>query len=531
MPGFERERTAVMSISEEKEGKIGRIQPFDSSGVFRGEDGVLHYEGLHRSLVEMLRETAERVPDREAVVEVGGSALTYREYWDAAARVAGGLAAAGIERGDRVAIRLPNGVDWTVAFFGSLMAGAIVIPVNTRFAEPEIQYVLEDSQAKHVFMPGEALPAGDPFVLEDIGPADVAAIFYTSGTTGQPKGAMTTHENFLSNVETVLRSSFQGADEDVRMLISVPLFHVTGCNSQLLVTARLGVPSVILPAFNVKDFLKAVVDYRTDCVVGTPAIFWLAINQPDFRNLDVSHVRWAVYGGAPMPPEQVIQMMHDFPNARLGNGYGLTETSSVTTFLPHEYCEDHPETVGFAAPVSELRLETEGFEGGAGELLVRGPQVVAGYWRKEEATARTMVDGWLHTGDVATIDDDGFVSIVDRMKDMINRGGENVYSIEVENALALHPAVAEVSVVGVPDQMMGEKVGAVVVAREGMEVGGAELLDFVAERLADFKLPQYLVIQTEPLPRNPGGKIIKHEIRSGTEWGAELPRRKAKAAG
>src|SRR5205807_2068178 len=239
----------------------------------------------------------------------------------------------GIERGDRVAIRLPNGVDWTVAFFGSLMAGAIVIPVNTRFAEPEIQYVLEDSQAKHVFMPGEALPAGDPFVLEDIGPADVAAIF------------------------------------------------------------------------------------------------WLAINQPDFRNLDVSHVRWAVYGGAPMPPEQVIQMMHDFPNARLGNGYGLTETSSVTTFLPHEYCEDHPETVGFAAPVSELRLETEGFEGGAGELLVRGPQVVAGYWRKEEATARTMVDGWLHTGDVATIDDDGFVSIVDRMKDMINPGGENVYSI------------------------------------------------------------------------------------------------------
>jgi len=162
---------------------------------------------------------------------------------------------------------------------------------------------------------------------------------------------------------------------------------------------------------------------------------------------------------------------------------------------------------------------------------VRGPQVVGGYWRKEEATARTMVDGWLHTGDVATIDDDGFVSIVDRMKDMINRGGENVYSIEVENALALHPAVAEVSVVGVPDQMMGEKVGAVVVAREGMEVGGAELLDFVAERLADFKLPQYLVIQTEPLPRNPGGKIIKHEIRSGTEWGAELPRRKAKAAG
>jgi acyl-CoA synthetase (AMP-forming)/AMP-acid ligase II len=518
-----------MSVTVQKEGKVGRLQPYDTSGVYRGDDGILRYEGLHRSLVEMLRDTAERVPDDEAVTEVGGESLTYREYWDRAARVAGGLAAAGIERGDRVAIRLPNGVDWAVAFFGSLMAGAIVIPVNTRFAEPEIQYVLEDSQAKHVFMPGEPLPDGEPLALEDLAPDEVAAIFYTSGTTGQPKGAMTTHENFLSNIETCLRCSFQGADEDVRMLISVPLFHVTGCNSQLLVTARLGVPSVILPAFTVKDFLEAVVDHRTDCVVGTPAIFWLAVNQPGFKDLDVSHVRWAVYGGAPMPPDQVIQMMKDFPNARLGNGYGLTETSSVTTYLPHEYCKERPETVGFASPVAELRLEDAGSEGGAGELLVRSPQVVAGYWRKEEETRNALVDGWLHTGDVATIDDDGFVEIVDRIKDLINRGGENVYSIEVENALALHSAVAEVSVVGVPDEMMGEKVGAVVVVREGMELEPDELLNFAAERLAGFKLPQYLVMKREALPRNPGGKIIKHEIRSGTEWGQELPRRKKPA--
>ena len=160
---------------------------------------------------------------------------------------------------------------------------------------------------------------------------------------------------------------------------------------------------------------------------------------------------------------------------------------------------------------------------------MRSPQVVAGYWRKEEETAKALVDGWLHTGDVATIDQDGFVEIVDRIKDLINRGGENVYSIEVENALALHPAVAEVSVVGVPDEMMGEKVGAVVVAREGMDLEQTDLMDFAAERLADFKLPQYLVIQREALPRNPGGKIIKHEIRSGTDWGSELPRRRTKA--
>src|SRR5919204_5460628 len=205
-----------MSVTVEKEGKVGRIQPFDMSGVVRGEDGVLHYEGLHRSLVEMLRETVERVPDREAVTEVGGASLPYREYWDRAARVAGGLAAKGVERGDRVAIRLPNGADWAVAFFGSLMAGAIVIPVNTRFAEPEIQYVLEDSQTKYVFMPDDDLPDGEPYVLDDLAPDDIAAIFYTSGTTGQPKGAMTTHENFLSNIETALRCAFQGAGDDVR---------------------------------------------------------------------------------------------------------------------------------------------------------------------------------------------------------------------------------------------------------------------------------------------------------------------------
>jgi acyl-CoA synthetase (AMP-forming)/AMP-acid ligase II len=520
-----------MSVTIEKEGIVGRLQPYDVSGMYRGDDGVLHYEGLDSSLVEMLRKTVERVPDREAIAEVGGRTVTFRELWDRSARVAGALREAGVQRGDRVGNRLPNGLDWCIAFFGSVMAGAIGIPVNTRFAEPEIEYVLTDSGAKYVFMPGETLPQGEPYVADDLGPGDIAAIFYTSGTTGQPKGAMTTHENFLSNVETVMRSSFTGADESSRMLISVPLFHVTGCNSQLLPMARLGGLTVILPAFDIKKLLAAMVDYRTDAVVGTPAIFWLALNQPEFSGLDVSHVKWAVYGGAPMPPDQVLQMMEAFPNARLGNGYGLTETSSVATFLPHEYCRDRPETVGFAAPNCELRLEEAGFGGGGGELLIRSPQVVAGYWRKEEQTRTAIVDGWLHTGDVATIDKEGLVSIVDRIKDLINRGGENVYSIEVENAIALHPAVAEASVVGVADQMMGEKVGAVVVPREGKVIDRDELLDSIAERLADFKLPEYLVLRKEPLPRNPGGKVIKHEIRTKTDWGDPSPRRrKAKAS-
>ncbi|HEV7753906.1 MAG TPA: AMP-binding protein [Baekduia sp.] len=516
-----------MSTAVQKEGVVGRLHPFDESGVYRGEDGILHYEGLPPSLVAMLRDTAQARPDHEAIVEIGGESLTYAEFWDRAARVAGGLAAAGVERGDRVAIRLGNGVDWCLAFFGGLMAGAIVVPVNTRFAEPEVAYVIDDSGARFVFLPGEALPAGDPMAVDDVGPTDVAAILYTSGTTGSPKGAMTTHENFTSNVETVLRASFMGASETTRMLVSVPLFHVTGCNSQLLPMIRLGATTVIMPVFDVDELLSALVDYRTDAMVGVPAILWLAMDRPQFKDMDFSHVRWVTYGGAPMPPEQVGDVMRAFPNARLGNGYGLTETASVTTFLTHEHSRERPETVGFASPVAELRLEDSGFEGGAGELLIRSPQVVAGYWNKPDETARAFDDGWLRTGDVATIDEDGFVEIVDRIKDLINRGGENVYSIEVDNAISLHPSVTEVSVVGVPDPVMGEKVGAIVVVREGEALTAAELVDFLSSRLADFKIPQYVVIQNDPLPRNPGGKILKAQLRGSTEWGEQLSRRPA----
>jgi acyl-CoA synthetase (AMP-forming)/AMP-acid ligase II len=514
-----------MSSTVEKEGVVGRLRPFDERGVSRGADGVLHYADLQPSLVAMLRATVQARPDHEALVEVGGPSLTYGDLWERCGRVAGGLAAAGIGRGDRVAIRLGNGIDWCLAFFGGLMAGAIVVPVNTRFAEPEVAYVLEDSGSTFTFLPGAELPDGPPMAVDDLEPSDVAAILYTSGTTGSPKGAMTTHENFTSNVETVLRASFMGADATTRMLIAVPLFHVTGCNSQLLPMVRLGGTTVILPAFDVDAFLSAIVEHRTDATVAVPAILWLALNRPQFADLDVSHVRWLTYGGAPMPPEQVGDLMRAFPNARLGNGYGLTETASVTTFLTHEYSKERPETVGFASPVAELRLEESGFEGGAGELLIRSPQVVAGYWNKPGETARAFDDGWLRTGDVATIDEDGFVEIVDRIKDLINRGGENVYSIEVDNAISLHPSVVEVSVVGVPDAVMGEKVGAIVVVREGEELTAEQLVEFLSGRLADFKIPQYMVIRSEPLPRNPGGKILKQQLRSTTEWGAQLPRK------
>src|SRR3954469_7973960 len=490
-----------------------RVSRFDDSGIERGPDGIARYVDRPKSLVAMLRATVDAHPDQEAVVELGGERLTYRELWDAAARVAGGL---DVQPGDRAAIRLGNGADWVKAFWGAQMAGAVVVPVNTRFAEEEVRYVLEDSGASFVFEPDAALPDGEPSVNQDAGPDDLAAIFYTSGTTGFPKGAMTTHANFLSNTETARRVIDLPDEPGLRNLVSVPLFHVTGCNSQLLVGCETAGTTVIMPAFEVGAFLDAIRDESISLLTSVPAIYWLAINQPQFADLDVSGVRWGTHGGAPIAPELVRRIMEAFPNARIGNGFGLTESSSIATFLLHEYAASRPETVGFAAPVVDLDV-ADPDEEGAGELLIRGPNVCAGYWRKPEQTAETFVDGWLHTGDVAKIDDDGFVQIVDRKKDMINRGGENVYSVEVENALAACPGVGEVAVVGVPDTMMGEKVGAVIVPAPGHEFSVDVVIERAREQLADFKVPQYVRVRGEPLPRNPGGKVLKAQLREG-QW-------------
>jgi acyl-CoA synthetase (AMP-forming)/AMP-acid ligase II len=505
----------------DKQGYPGRVRPFDESGVERAGDGRLRYTDLPPSLVAMTRATVDRHGGDEALVEVGGERLSYDEWWQRSARVAGGLRSQGVQRGDRVAIHLQNGNAWAVAFLGVQLAGAVAVPVNTRFAADEVAYVVADSGAAVVLRDGEPLPDGEPLVVDDQQPSDLAAIFYTSGTTGFPKGAMTSHENFLANCETCRRIMRFEPGLYLRNLVSVPMFHVTGCNSQLLVTTMLGGTTVIMPAFDVQTFLRAAEEEKINILTSVPAIYWLATNQPNFDEFDLSRVGWVTYGGAPMAPEVIAKLRSSFPGARLGNGFGLTETSSVATFLPDEYCDERPETVGFAAPVVELDLfETD--DRGVGELLIRGQNVVQGYWNKPEQTADTFVDRWLHTGDLARIDDDGFVEIVDRKKDMVNRGGENVYCVEVENALVLHPDVFEAAVMGVPDRMMGEKVGAVVVPRPGAEIDPRELRQWAKQHIADFKVPQYVAIRDEPLPRNAGGKVLKPQLREHVDWGAEL---------
>jgi long-chain acyl-CoA synthetase len=498
--------------------------PFEETGVVRDEDGRARYLGRPDSLLVMLSTSVERDPAAVALLEVGGPSVTYGALWERSARVAGGLRTAGVGRGDRVAINMPNGIDWVLAFFGSQMLGAVVVPVNTRFTADEAAYVVEDSGAIHTFTGDAPLPDGEPVEPERLAPDDLAAIFYTSGTTGFPKGAMTSHANFLTNSENAFRclSVERSEGPGISTLVSVPLFHVTGCNSQLIPVLELGGRVEILSGpLDLDGFFAAVGQNGVNQLVSVPAIYHAVLRHPRFAELDVSRVRWVSYGGAPIAESLVERIKAGFPAARVGNGFGLTETSSLSTFLPHEEAAEHADSVGFAMPVVDLALEEPDPDTGVGELLVRGPNVVAGYWNKPQETEETFVDGWLHTGDVARLDDDGLLYIVDRMKDMINRGGENVYSIEVENVLAGAPGVGEAAVVAVPDEMMGEKVGAVLVAGAG-ELDVDAVLEHCRAHLADFKVPQYLAVREDPLPRNPGGKLLKAQLREQTRWGKPL---------
>ena len=499
--------------------------PFDQTGVERGPDGIARYVDGPTSLVDLLRASVERDASATAVVVVGGSSLSYGELWERAARVAGGLRRVGIDRGDRVAIRLPNGIEWVLAFFGAQLLGAVVVPVNTRFTEDEAAYVVKDSGAAFTFADGVSMPDGEPTVVEDLVPEDLSAIFYTSGTTGFPKGAMTSHANFIANSENCFRCMLAERLEgpELSTLVSVPLFHVTGCNSQLIpVLERGGRVEILSGPLDMDGFFEAVGAHGVSQLASVPAIYHALMRHPKFAELDVSGVSWVSYGGAPIAESLVHRIKEAFPNARVGNGFGLTETSSLTSFLPHEEASEHADSVGFAMPVVDLAVEEPDSQTTVGELLVRGPNVVKGYWNKPEATAETFVDGWLHTGDLARIDGDGLLYIVDRKKDMINRGGENVYSLEVENALAAAPGVGEAAAVGVPDEMMGEKVGAVIVPAAGGRLDIDAVVSHCRAQLADFKVPQYVALRDDPLPRNPSGKVLKAQLREETEWGKPL---------
>ena len=483
--------TAVIEISRTH-------NPYPRQGVQADDHGIPRYTELPESLIAMLARHVETGRDVEAVVEVGGQRLAYRQLWDRAARVAGGLRAAGVARGDRVAVRYPAGVNWVLAFWGTLMAGGVAVAVNTRSSQPEVEFVLRDAGVTVDLAADSPLPDGDPLVVDGLGLSDVAAFFYTSGTTGNPRGVPTTHEAFLTNAENLLTCLGLPADIGVglRTLISVP-------------------------AFDQAKMIASVPGERITFIVSVPAIYSLILRRPEFATMDVSAMRWVGYGGAPIAPTLVQALQDAFPAARVFNGYGMTETASIMSVLPHDDAIEHADSVGYSVPSIDLGIVPLDDDPNTGELVVRGANVTAGYWQRRETNAETIVDGWLRTGDIVRVDDAGRVHIVDRIKDIIIRGGENVSSIEVESALLAAPGVAEAAVIAVPDDVMGEKVGAVL-------FGGAETVDVqqvlahCREQLADFKIPRYIVVSGRRLPRNPGGKLLKAQLRKSVEWDAPL---------
>ncbi|MEU9859497.1 AMP-binding protein [Streptomyces sp. NPDC047971] len=497
--------------------------PFSQDGLAREGDASPRYPDAPATLLDALRTHVEIRPDAEAVVELGGDRLTYAELWRRATRVAGGLRALGVSAGDRVAIRCQAGTDWALAFWGTVMAGGVAVAVNTRSAPPEVEFVLADAGVKADLADGTPLPDGDPYVTADLDAVDVAALFYTSGTTGRPKGVPTTHEAFVTNAENLIRCLGipRDAGPELRTLISVPLFHVTGCNAQFVVAACLGGTSVIMPSLDLPRLTAALTEERISFLVTVPAVYSLLLRNPAFAGADVSGVRWLAYGGAPIAPSLVRSLKDAFPAATVINGYGMTETASLITVLPDRDAADHADSVGYAVPSVDLGIAPIGEDPYTGELLVRGVTVTTGYWRRPEATAEAITDGWLHTGDIVRVDEAGRVHIVDRIKDIINRGGENISSVEVEAVLLSAPGVADAAVLAVPDDVMGEKVGAVLFGdRAEMDLAG--VIAHCRDRLADFKVPQYVTVVTEALPRNAGGKLLKNRLRDQVRWGDPL---------
>jgi len=482
----------------------------------------------------LLLAAGRRWPDGDALVE-GGTVLSHAQAALAARRVAARLAARGVRPGDRIALALPNGWRYAVAYGGVQLAGAVAVLVNTRFAGPEIEYVLADSGASYVVVDAETAPRvpavcphwdvdeltapGTPAdQLPGLAAAggDVANILYTSGTTGQPKGAMQTHGNIVFNAGTCQTALGIGAGD--RTLVIAPMFHATGIVSQLVGFGAHGAARVFQPRFTPAGMREAFVEHRITVFAGVTAMIHLMLADPAFDPAGLPDLRMVGFGGAPVPEAFLAGAAARLPGVVFANVWGLTEATSIVTCAVGREWQDRPWSVGRPVPGVEVAVSVDGAPPGApdpdavGELWVRGPVVTAGYWHRPEATAETFgPDGWLRTGDVGRIDAAGYVRVLDRLKDMIIRGGENIYSLEVESVLARHPAVADVAVVGVPDEVMGERVRAVVVLRPGDSLPLDALRAWAGDRIADYKLPAELV-QLDELPRNANGKILKRRL-------------------
>jgi long-chain acyl-CoA synthetase len=489
--------------------------------------------------------------------------VSYEGFCRAALRVAALLAGHGVRKGDRVALVMRNLPEWPVIFMGVLLAGAIAVPLNAWWTGTELAYGLLDSGARFVFADAERLarlkdlppsveqvfvtraanPPPGVIALEDVigaparwqdlpqgsmpdvalSPEDDATIFYTSGTTGAPKGALGTHRALTTNIFAMPFSNARNAlrrgepvpaaNKQRITLIAVPFFHVIGSLSILLPNMAAGGKLVLMRKFDAEEALGLIAREKVTVTGGVPAVALSLLERAGGH--DLSSLQLVTFGGAPSPAA-LPRRIRDELGAMPGQGWGMTETSATCTSHSGEDYLHRPASCGPALPVSRLKIMKDGVEqppGTAGALWAFGPNIAKSYWNRPGATAETFQDGWLATGDLAMLDCEGFCTILDRSADMLIRGGENIYCIEVENILIQHPAVADAALVGLPHPHLGEVPAALVQARPGAEINEASLRSFAAERLAAFKVPVRVHVSHEALPRNAGGKLVKSELR------------------
>lgn len=562
----------AMSIEEAHGFLTAPEAPFEVGTATIGGVETRIWNGAPTDLREIF-DSSEQFDERTFFV-YEGERITYGEHRKAVHKLAHELQQKyGVQKGDRVGLIMRNFPEWSMTFWATVVIGAVIVPLNAWGTGPELEYGILDSGAKVVVADAERLDRIRPHLealglkgliavrtekaqgggtdhFEDVvtsrdgydalplvdyervalDPEDNVTIFYTSGTTGHPKGALGTHRNICTNlfssmfarVRSLLRRGEmpEPPDPDAPQsgaLISVPLFHATGCHSILVPTLFTGGKLVLMHKWNPEKALELIESEGLASFGGVPAMVWQVLESPRFHEHDLSSVQSIGYGGAPSAPELVERIKEHFPDVAPSNGYGLTETSSVTTLNIGEDYMNRPESAGVPVAVCELKVvDDKGNDlppGEVGELWIKGPNVVKGYWNKPEATAESFTDGWLHSGDLVRIDEEGFVFILDRAKDMLIRGGENIYCVEVEDALYAHPAIMDAAVVGIAHKILGEEVGAVVQVAPGHEISDEELQAFVRERIAAFKVPVRIDMRNEPLPRNANGKILKGELR------------------
>ena len=492
------------------------------------------------NLAASLAATAREHGDRPAI-KLDEYVLTYEQFRAAAAAIAGDLAARGIAPGDRVALMLPNVPAFPVLFYGALMAGAVVVPMNPLLKTGEVRYYLADSGAKLIYSlaaPGsEASPVAEAAAAEGValvsvpptGPQglagtpftdganraddDTAVILYTSGTTGQPKGAELTHHNLASNAALTVDTLAMLGPADV-IMGCLPLFHVFGLTCGLNAAVRAGSCLTLIPRFDPAKAFQVVTRDKVTVFEGVPTMYAAMLHAPTAASADMASLRTCITGGSAMPVEILRGFEKQF-GCEVFEGYGLSETSPVASFNQPGH-ERKPGTIGFEVRGCEMRLVDDAGhdvpDGAPGEIAIRGENLMKGYWKRPEATAAAIPDGWFRSGDIATKDADGYYTIVDRKKDMIIRGGYNVYPREVEECLYGHPAVAEAAVVGIKHPELGEEIGAAVALKAGQQATPEELRDFVKERLAAYKYPRSVWL-VDALPKGPTGKILRREVR------------------